>query len=396
MLVILSPKCTEAQRRRVLDEMRKAGCEPREIAGRQRTVVAALGDPEKLRDVPLEVYPGVAQVVRVTKPYTLVGKEFRADPTVVRVGDARIGGPGRFALIAGPCAVESYDTLLETARAVKAAGAGILRGGAYKPRTSPYAFRGLGLEGLRMLREASRAVGIPTVSEVMDPRHVEACVSNVDMLQIGTRNMSNFDLLIEVGKSGHPVLLKRGRDATVEEWLLAAEYVLTQGNMNVVLCERGIRGFDPATRNLLDLAAVAVVRARSHLPVIVDPSHGTGVSQYVAPMARAACAAGADGVMVEVHVRPQEALCDAAQALTPEAFADLASDLRVLYAALHPGAVQSPPCRRPDVAVRRRRNHPRAGSAAAPGGGVHEGPIGGFCAASVLLISVRAPSRRRE
>ena len=177
----------------------------------------------------------------------------------------------------------------------------------------------------------------------MDPRHVEACVSNVDMLQIGTRNMSNFDLLIEVGKSGHPVLLKRGRDATVEEWLLAAEYVLTQGNMNVVLCERGVRGFDPATRNLLDLAAVAVVRARSHLPVIVDPSHGTGVSAYVAPMARAACAAGADGVMVEVHVRPEEALCDAAQALTPEAFADLAGDLRTLYAALHPAPVAAPP-----------------------------------------------------
>jgi len=343
MLVILSPKCTEAQRRRVLDEMRRAGCEPREIVGHHRTVIAGLGDPEKLRDVPLEVYPGVAQVIRVTKPYTMVGREFRADPTVVRVGEARIGGPGRFALIAGPCAVESYDTLLETAKAVKAAGAGILRGGAYKPRTSPYQFRGLGLEGLRMLREASRAVGLPTVSEVMDPRHVEACVSNVDMLQIGTRNMSNFDLLIEVGKSGHPVLLKRGRDATVEEWLLAAEYVLTQGNMNVVLCERGVRGFDPATRNLLDLTAVAVVRARSHLPVIVDPSHGTGVAAYVAPMARAACAAGADGVMVEVHVRPEEALCDAAQALTPEAFADLSADLRTLYAALHPAPVASPP-----------------------------------------------------
>jgi 3-deoxy-7-phosphoheptulonate synthase len=329
MLVVLTPTCTEAERRRVVEALREAGCDPREVAGKTRMVVAAIGDPERLKDVPIEVWPGVSQVIRITKPYTLAGREFRSDPTVVRVGDERIGGGG-FCMIAGPCAVEDYETLLETARAVKAAGANLLRGGAYKPRTSPYSFRGLGVEGLRMLREASRAVGIPTVSEVMDPRHVEACVSNVDMLQIGTRNMSNFDLLVEVGKSGHPVLLKRGRDATVEEWLLAAEYVLTQGNMNVVLCERGIRGFDPSTRNLLDLAAVPVVRARSHLPILVDPSHATGFAEYVPSMARAACAAGADGVMVEVHGRREEAKSDAAQALTPEQFAELAGDLRVL------------------------------------------------------------------
>jgi len=329
VLVVLSPACTDAERRRVVDAIRAAGCEPREISGKTRMVVAAAGDPERLRDVPLEVYPGVSQVVRITKPYTLAGREFRSDPSVVRVGDVRIGG-GRLTLVAGPCAVEDYPTLLETAKAVKSGGADLLRGGAYKPRTSPYAFRGLGLEGLKMLRDVSLAIGIPTVSEVMDPRHVEACVSNVDMLQIGTRNMSNFDLLVEVGKSGHPVLLKRGRDATIEEWLLAAEYVLTQGNMNVVLCERGIRGFDPATRNLLDLAAVPVVRARSHLPILVDPSHGTGFAAYVPSMARAACAAGADGVMVEVHARPEEAKSDAAQALTPEAFAELAGDLRML------------------------------------------------------------------
>jgi 3-deoxy-7-phosphoheptulonate synthase len=329
MLVVLKPGCSEADRRRVLEAVRAAGCEPREIEGRSRTVIAAVGDPERLRDVPLEVFRGVAQVVRVTRPYTLAGKEFRPDPSVVRVGDVRIGGGG-FVVIAGPCAVEDAESLLETARAVKAAGADLLRGGAYKPRTSPYAFRGLGLEGLRMLRETSREVGIGTVSEVTDPRHVEACVSNVDMLQIGTRNMSNFDLLVEVGKSGHPVLLKRGRDATVEDWLLAAEYVLAQGNMNVVLCERGVRGFDPSTRNLLDLAAVPAVQARSHLPIVVDPSHATGLAAYVPAMARAACAAGADGVMVEVHSRPEAARCDAVQALTPEDFADLAGDLRLL------------------------------------------------------------------
>lgn len=330
MILILKPQIAPDDHRRVVDVIRAAGCEAREVDGSTRRVIAVLGNPEKLHEVPLEVFPGVAQVVRVTKPYTMASREFRADPTVVRVGEARIGGPGRFAIIAGPCAVEEYETLLEIARAVKAAGADLLRGGAYKPRTSPYAFRGLGLEGLRMLREASREVGIATVSEVMDPRHVEACVSNVDMLQIGTRNMSNFDLLVEVGKSGHPVMLKRGRDATVEDWLLAAEYVLSQGNMNVVLCERGVRGFDPSTRNLLDLAAIPVVRARSHLPVLVDPSHGTGFAAYVPSMAKAACAAGADGVMIEVHSCPREAKSDAAQALTPDEFAELAADLRLL------------------------------------------------------------------
>ena len=341
MLIVLRPGCSDAQRKQVADAVRAAGCEPRELVGKGRTVIAAVGDVERLRDVPLEVYPGVAQVVRVTKPYTLAGKEFRPDRSVVRVGDVLIGGPGRFVMIAGPCAVETYEGLLETAKAVKAAGANILRGGAYKPRTSPYAFRGLGLEGLRMLREASREVDIPTVSEVTDPRHVEACVSSVDMLQIGTRNMSNFDLLVEVGKSGHPVLLKRGRDATVEDWLLAAEYVLAQGNMNVVLCERGIRSFDSATRNLLDLSAVPVVRARSHLPILVDPSHGTGFSAYVPSMSKAACAAGADGVMIEVHSHPEQAKSDAAQALTPEEFAELAGDLRLLVKLLHSGALES-------------------------------------------------------
>jgi 3-deoxy-7-phosphoheptulonate synthase len=342
VLVVLSPSCTEAQRRRVTEALAEAGAPPVEVRGHHHVLVVSGKDPTRLADVPIEVFPGVARVVRVTRPWTLAGLEHRAEPSVVRVGEARIGG-GPFTVIAGPCAVEDYATLLETARAVKAAGADLLRGGAYKPRTSPYAFRGHGLEGLRMLREASRATGLPTVSEVTDPRHVEACVSNVDMLQIGTRNMSNFDLLVEVGKSGHPVLLKRGRDATVEDWLLAAEYVLSQGNSRVVLCERGVRGFDPATRNLLDLAAVPAVRARSHLPVVVDPSHGTGFASYVPAMARAACAAGADGVMVEVHARPEEARSDAAQALTPDGFAELASDLRALARFLAGERVPAPP-----------------------------------------------------
>jgi 3-deoxy-7-phosphoheptulonate synthase len=344
VLVVLSPACTPEERSRVEDAIRAAGCEPRAVSGTTRVVVAAVGDPERLREVPLEAYPGVAQVLRVTKPYTLASRDLHPEPTVVRVGRTSIGGGG-LALVAGPCAVEDYDSLVETARAVKAAGADMLRGGAYKPRTSPYAFRGLGLEGLRMLREASRATGLPTVSEVTDPRHVEACVSNVDMLQIGTRSMSNFELLVEVGRSGHPVMLKRGREATIEEWLLAAEYVLAQGNPRVVLCERGVRGFDPATRNLLDLSAVPVVRAKSHLPVVVDPSHGTGLAEYVPAMARAACAAGADGVMVEVHVRPHEARSDAVQALLPSEFADLAIDLRLLHRALAPSPQDATPAR---------------------------------------------------
>ena len=220
--------------------------------------------------------------------------------------------------------------MLATAWAVKEAGADLLRGGAYKPRTSPYAFRGLGTDGLRLLREVSLETGLPTVSEVTDPRHVEACASNVDMLQIGTRNMSNFDLLVEVGRTERPVLLKRGRAATIGDWLLAAEYILATGNPNVVLCERGVRGFDPATRNLLDLAAIPAVRQRSHLPMAVDPSHATGHAALVPAMARAACAAGADAVMTEVHINPQSAQCDAQQALRPSEFTELAADLRLL------------------------------------------------------------------
>ncbi len=329
MLIQLKPAITPAQRTAIEEAVRSAGCTPRAIDSQQGPLLLVEGDLDRLRHVPLGVFEGVRQVVRLTAPYALSGLEHQREPTVVKVGSHRIGG-GPLTIIAGPCAVEDGDTLLEIARQVKEAGADILRGGAYKPRTSPYAFRGLGLDGLRLLRDVSLETGLPTVSEVMDPRHVEACVSNVDMLQIGTRNMSNFDLLIEVGRSGHPVLLKRSRAATIADWLLAAEYVLAQGNPNVVLCERGVRGFDSATRNLLDLAAVPAVRERSHLPVLVDPSHGTGKSAYVPPMARAACAAGADGVMVEVHVQPQRAMSDAEQAVRPDDFRDLCDDLRLL------------------------------------------------------------------
>ena len=334
MLVILASDCTDAQRTHVMDAIRAAGCRVEETTAGDRAVLSVLGDLDRLRRVPLGVFPGVQKVVPITPSYNLAGLEHQQEPTVVTVGDVRIGGGG-FVVMAGPCAVEDGETLLKTARAVKEAGAHILRGGAWKPRTSPYSFRGLGLAGLRLLREVSREVGLPTVTEVMDPRHIEAVVSNADMIQIGTRNMSNFDLLVEVGRSGHPVMLKRGRSATIGDWMLAAEYILAQGNPRVVLCERGVRGFDSVTRNILDLSAVPAVRSRSHLPIIVDPSHGTGKASFVPSMSRAACAAGADGVMIEVHINPEAALSDAPQALVPPVFHDLCEDLQLLSQVIH-------------------------------------------------------------
>jgi 3-deoxy-7-phosphoheptulonate synthase len=329
MLLLLEPTITSDQRRALDAAIRGAGCTTTETPTPHGPLLLVEGDLDRLRQVPLKIFAGVRQTVALSKPYRLHSREHQSEPTIVKVGDTRIGGGG-FTVIGGPCAVEDEATLLETAHAVKNAGAHMLRGGAYKPRTSPYSFRGLGLDGLLLLRDVGREVGLPTVSEVCDPRHIEACMSNVDMLQIGTRNMSNFDLLIEVGKSGHPVLLKRGRSATIADWLNAAEYILAQGNSDVVLCERGIRGFDPAMRNTLDLAAIPAVRERSHLPILIDPSHATGKAAYVPSMAMAACAAGADGVIIEMHVEPERALSDADQAMRPDDFRDLCEDLRLL------------------------------------------------------------------
>ncbi len=329
MLILIQPGSTPEQRAELLGVIQDAGCTATEAATPKGDVLTIEGDLDRLRRIPLAMFAAVRNFVHLTKPYTLSSLEHQREPTVVKVGDVRFGG-GALAVIAGPCAVEEEALLREIAQAVKSAGADMLRGGAYKPRTSPYAFRGLGLDGLRMLRDISLETGLPTVSEICDPRHIEACVTNLDMLQIGTRNMSNFDLLVEVGRSGHPVLLKRGRSATIADWLNAAEYILAQGDPNVVLCERGVRGFDPATRNLLDLAAIPVIRERSHLPIIIDPSHATGNAAYVPSLAKAACAAGADGLIMEVHSRPKQALSDAEQALQPAAFRDLCEDLRLL------------------------------------------------------------------
>lgn len=311
--------------------LKEAGAEAHLSRGEVKTIIGVIGDREVMYSLELEGLPGVEQVIRVLKPYKLVSRDFQPEDTVVRVGAAAIGGPS-FAVIAGPCSVESEEQVLATARAVKAAGATMLRGGAFKPRTSPYAFQGLGVEGLRLLREAADEVGLPFVTEVLDVRDAETVAEYADMLQVGARNMQNFMMLDELGKLRKPILLKRGLSATIEEVLSAAEYVLKGGNRDVVICERGIRTFETYTRNTLDLAAVAALKTLTHLPVIADPSHGTGRRDLVQPMCRAALAAGADGVMVEVHVDPEHARCDGPQSLTPEAFAGLMDDVRPLAA----------------------------------------------------------------
>jgi 3-deoxy-7-phosphoheptulonate synthase len=289
----------------------------------------------------IELLPGVRQVVKITEPWKLVGRTFRPDDTVVDVGGVPVGGP-EVVVMAGPCSVESSEQVLETARLVAAAGARVLRGGAFKPRTSPYSFQGHGEQALKWMREAADATGLAVISEVMDVRTIGMMERYVDCLQVGTRNMQNFDLLKELGRSRKPVLLKRGLSATIEEWLLSAEYILAGGNSQVILCERGIRTFENATRNTLDISAIPVVKKHSHLPIVVDPSHGTGRRDKVTPMARAAVAAGGDGLLIEVHPDPDRALSDGAQSLFPEQFERLMGELRVIAPVLGRGLPLAP------------------------------------------------------
>jgi 3-deoxy-7-phosphoheptulonate synthase len=301
--------------------------------GTYRTIVGVIGDEAKLQAEPLRAIPGVAEVVPVLPAYKLASLEAHPKPSIVQVGRIRIGG-GHVGMIAGPCAVEEPERMQAIAQAIKAAGANILRGGAFKPRTSPYSFQGLGEEGLKILRETGDAHGMPVVTEVMDPRRVDLVAQYADMIQIGARNMQNFVLLTEVGQAGRPVLLKRGMSATIEDLLMSAEYVLSQGNSQVVLCERGVRGFDKMTRNLFDVAAVPAVKMLSHLPIIVDPSHATGRPELIPSCARAGLAAGADGVHVEVHDCPERAKSDGPQALLPHQYAELTEQLRQLAGVL--------------------------------------------------------------
>jgi 3-deoxy-7-phosphoheptulonate synthase len=329
VLIVMRAGATEAQVDEVVARLAEAGAHAQVTAGRDATVIGAIGERELLATLPLEGFPGVEQVLPILKPYKLVSLEMRRAPTVIEAGGRRIGD-GYFGLIAGPCTVEYREQTLETARAVAEAGATMLRGGAFKPRTSPYSFQGLGVDGLAILAEAREETGLPLVTELMDPRHVDAVVETADVIQIGARNMQNFSLLSEVGKATKPVLLKRGPSASVEELLMAAEYVVREGNDQVMLCERGIRTFERSTRYTLDIGAIPVLKQETHLPVIVDPSHAAGKKELVPPLARAAVAAGADGIIVEAHPAPEEALCDGPQLIPTAEFAHFADEIRAL------------------------------------------------------------------
>ncbi len=327
MIIIMKPSASQEAVQKVTRLIESKGLHAHLSQGDQVTIVGVVGDKSKLHGSNIEISEGVDKVVNVTESYKLVNKKFHPEDSVIPVGNTFIG-PGNVTVMAGPCAIESRDQLMETAAAVKKAGASFLRGGAYKPRTSPYSFQGLEEEGLKYMKEAREATGLNVICEVTSAHAIEAAVKYVDMLQIGARNMQNFELLKEAGKSGVPVLLKRGLSATIDEWLNAAEYIISEGNPNIVLCERGIRTYETSTRNTLDISAVPVIRAKSHLPVIVDPSHATGVRAYVEPLAKAAVAVGADGLMIEVHPCPSCALSDGPQSLTFDQFETLMNDLR--------------------------------------------------------------------
>src|SRR5438105_1909889 len=331
MIIVLQPRSTDAQIQHIMERIVELGLKPHLSRGELRTIIGVIGDEEKLQVEPLAAIEGVEQVLPILKPFKLASREMHPADSVVPVGKVKVGG-GFLGMIAGPCAVEGYEVLDEIATAVKAAGANILRGGAFKPRTSPYSFQGLGEEGLKILRDVGNRHGLPVVTEVMDPRQTPLVERYADMFQIGARNMQNFDLLKEVGQARKPVLLKRGMSATVKDLLMSAEYVLAEGNPNVVLCERGVRSFEDSTRNMLDMSAVPNVKGLSHLPIIVDPSHATGRPDLIPPMACAAVAAGADGVHVEVHSCPEKALSDGPQALLPKRYAELMDRIRQIAA----------------------------------------------------------------
>ena len=334
MIIVMRSDATREDVDNVLARLAEVEAEAHVSEGSRRTVIGIVGDRTRVQQLPWEAFSGVERAVPVLKPFKFVSRDFQVEDSIVDVGGAKIGG-GHFAPIAGPCAVEARDQLFAAAEAVKRAGATILRGDAFKPRTSPYAFQGLGEAGLVMLAEAREEFGMPFVVEVLDPRDVDLVSSYADLIRVGTRNMANFSLLSELGRQPKPVMLKRGFTATIEEWLNAAEYIYKEGNHNVVLCERGIRTFETATRNTLDIAAVPVVKGLSHLPIIVDPSHSGGRRELVAPLTRVAVAAGADGFMVDVHPSPETAQVDGPQAILPGEFAELMDEVRALAAAMH-------------------------------------------------------------
>ena len=334
MIIVMQPGATERDVAEVVQRLGDVGVDVHVSRGRGQTIIAAFGDRAQVERLPLQAMPAIDRVVPTNRAHRFVSREWQRQPSVVMVaGRVPVGG-GYFTAIAGPCAVETEEYLLLSARAVAAAGATLLRGDAFKPRTSPYAFQGLGEAGLKMLATARAETGLPFIAEVLDPRDVELVSSYADIVRVGTRNMQNFTLLTELGRQPKPVMLKRGFTATIDEWLLAAEYIYKEGNHDVILCERGIRTYEPATRNTLDISAVPVSKELSHLPIVIDPSHSAGLREAVAPLARAAVAVGADGFMVDVHPEPERALCDGPQALLPAEFALLMDDVRRLMEAL--------------------------------------------------------------
>ena len=329
MIIVMRSAATQTDIDQVVERITQHGLKPHISRGVERTIIGAIGDERILRNVPFQALPGVEEVLTILKPFKLASRDFKTEPSVVEVNGVAVGG-GRLAVIAGPCSVEGREMLLDTAQKIREAGATLLRGGAFKPRTSPYSFQGLGEEGLRYLAEVREVTGLPVVTELMDPRDAELIMKYADMVQIGARNMQNFRLLKEVGMHHKPVLLKRGMSSTIKELLMSAEYIMSEGNYNIVLCERGIRTFEDYTRNTLDLSAVPSLKQLTHLPVIVDPSHGTGKWDLVGPLALAAIAVGADGIMVEVHPQPEMALSDGPQALIPDRFSTLMEQIRAL------------------------------------------------------------------
>ncbi|MFH1856720.1 MAG: 3-deoxy-7-phosphoheptulonate synthase [Candidatus Omnitrophota bacterium] len=333
MIIVLKPNTTDEQIKHIEERIKSLGLKPWISRGVERTIIGIIGEEDILRVQPLEAFPGVEEVLPILKPYKIASRDFKKEGSIVDVKGVKIGA-NKIVVIAGPCAVENEEILMKTAKAVKEAGASMLRGGAFKPRTSPYSFQGLGEDGLKMLANAGRETGLPVVTEVMDTRDVELVEKYTDMFQIGARNMQNFNLLKEVGKSRKPVVLKRGLSATVNELLMSAEYILANGNFQTAVCERGIRTFEDATRNTMDISAIPVIKQLSHLPVIADPSHATGKWGLVGTMSKASIAAGCDALMIEVHPNPEEALSDGAQSLRPEKFSALMQELKSIASAV--------------------------------------------------------------
>ncbi len=335
-IIVLRTDVSDEQIEKIVKKLEAKGLKPHVSKGTERTIIGVIGDTSKVtedEENAIRAIPGVEDVVRILKPYKLASRDFKKSNTVIQVDDVAIGGK-KVHVAAGPCAVENRVTLLDIADKIKSAGASFLRGGAFKPRTSPYSFQGLGVEGLKYLKEAKERTGLPVISEIMDPRDLDVMLDYVDILQIGTRNMQNFKLLMEVGAIDKPVLLKRGMSSTIKELLMAAEYILSRGNDKVILCERGIRTFETATRNTLDLSAVPLLKSLSHLPVAVDPSHGVGKRELVEPMAVASVAAGADLLLIEVHTNPEEALSDGEQSLTPQMFGEMMKKIKAVAKAV--------------------------------------------------------------